>query len=243
MRGARTCVIAGVVACLVAINAGPARADPVSVGSAIRLYTGPGSGSYGGGEFYADVVPFGASGEFDFITFCLQRNEYFTPGATMYVGGIGESTVSGNDPISEETAYLYTQFRGNTLANYDTSTSASYKASATSLQLAFWFLEGEVTRNAAGAFVDAYTNAVLGTNVGADAYIQLAQNTVAGGGWSGIGEVRVLNLFGSYKNGVFTGDKQDQLTLADVPEPGTLALLLVGGVIGLVRSRRRIVHR
>lgn len=212
----RSCAGIGLVAVLLGTGVGEVRADPVSVGDMIVLRDGPGGNN--GGEFFADIL--GVGGQIDFITFCLQRNEYFTPGQPMYVGGISDHTVQGNNQISAQTAYLYTQFRNGALSRYDTSSTSAHIASATALQLAFWFLEGEVTS--------------VGTNDLANHFITDARNS----GWTGIGQVRVLNLFGTRDaDGTFSGDRQDQLTL--VPEPGTLALLLVGGAMALAGKRRR----
>jgi hypothetical protein len=227
----RLCVAASVViVCLLGFGS-VAQADPVSVGSIIRLYDGPGNN--GGGEFYADVEPFGGSAPYDFITFCLQRTEYFTPGQSMYIGGISNATQSENDPIGPETAYLYTGMRGGTLQNYAFTGNVLYGGvtydrvgTATALQMAFWILEGE---NVTGLQVSPLT----------DFYINTATSAVTSGAWSGLGDVKVLNLYGSYSNGTFSGDKQDQLVIHSVAEPGTLSLFGVGLLMAARLAHRR----
>jgi hypothetical protein len=101
--------------------------------------------------------------------------------------------------------------------------------------MAFWSLENEVTRDSNGVFRNAYTNASFGRNALADHYINVANAS----GWTGIGQVRVLNLYGNFSpTAGFSGDKQDQLYLVPVPEPGTLSLLGLG-LLAVSRALRR----
>lgn len=183
-----------------------------------------------------------------FITFCLEKTEYFNnyDTQTLYVkgapnigalnGGAGRAAMysgdvagtgnatNGFDPISSKTAYLYTQFSKGTLSNYDYGNVSLRVGDADALQNAFWYLENELG-NTQFSSLSAQTQA----------WINEATSAIANNQWSGIGNVRVLNL---YKDQAFTQISQDQLYM--VPEPETYAMMLAGlGVIGFVAHRRR----
>ncbi len=192
-----------------------------------------------------------------FQTFCLERNENMDIGdvvQTSFGTGAVFGGVNGgpNDPISNETSYLYFHFRRGTLqttyeyVNQSTATQNvdTRRGSARALQLAFWVLEEEYAALGANTFNAAWAHNVIDTNSSIQnsanytaAQRQMAKDLITeafNAAWTGIGNVRVLNYTRS--NGE---PGQSVLTLIPLPSAGGLALagLLVVGV----RRRRSAV--
>jgi len=199
--------------------AGSASADPVSAGNIIQLRLTGTDGSAlsrfsNGGPFRMDLP--GTVN--DFLTFCLEADEFFSPGENLLVGSVSHEARRGgvntdsNDPISGTTAFLYTMFRSN---------RAGYTNGAL-LQEAIWFLEQERTTrsSAAGSLIAA------------------AQAQMAAIGWGRdfIGDVRVANL---YRGANYATYAQDMLVMSNVPEPATLFLMGIGLLTGTRMYRRR----
>lgn len=230
--------VALAVAALFAAQAAPAAPLNLSDGDRIKLEWGAGTygHAFGGGEFKASGVSVLNGPGDSFLTFCLEYSEHISLGTPYYVdintaakngggGAIPDPSGGTYDPLSPSTAWLYTQFRNNTLSGFNYTSDAS----ANSLQLAVWKLEGELS----GSALTTY-----GGDSVAQSWVAAAQSS----GWTTLGNVRVLNLYGSYNptTGVFSGFKQDQLYLTPIPEPETYAMLLAGlGLMGFIARRRR----
>ena len=205
-------VIQTIVVCGLVLGARQAYADPVAVGDVLHVL-GSDSNIWGG-AFEVDNTSIGPG--VDFKTFCVQLFQDIDYDNLFVVGAISDfaDDDDGPDPISPETAWIFSSYRHGTLSAYTSN----------EIQAAIWMLEGDWTLADGIALFGA---AIIGNP---DALIALAESNV-NAGWVN-NSVHVLNLF------TLDGQKaQDQLTLSEIPEPGTL-LLVGGGVAALIRRRR-----
>ncbi len=208
-----------------------------------------------------------------FQTFCLELNENVdlegnNPAVNRRVNTtishaaeFGGANLESPDPISAQSAYLYTQFRNGTLAGYnytnlDTSSNDSINTrrnTARGLQLAFWALEQELDQNPnqGGNQYELLSNPVNFTasfiktnvifNTTNSGFSTWQRNLAAtfidaafASGWTNIGNVRVINY-----NRVDGNPGQSFLTLVPLPTAAWMGLGLLAAAAGTSYARRR----
>ncbi len=199
----------------------------ISSGSVVQLDYASNFENLNGGPFTGSVISGPGAGS-TFASFCLEKLETFNLNTNLFVKSVTTATTNATgvypttgDPLSSETAWLFTQY-SNHASGFSTTTASK----SNSMQNAFWYLEGEITLSK------------LNEDSQAKTWANEAKSAVSTGAWSGLGNVRVLNL---YKDAGYSINAQDQLVmLAPVPEPETYAMLLAGlGLMGAVTRRRR----
>jgi hypothetical protein len=210
-----------------------------------------GGGAFNGGAFnmeaVTDIAGTGIKAGRAFQTFCIELGEQIGNGkynVRVNDGAVTGSTTPGQDTdgdpnnmkdvISNETAYLFTQFWNGDI-NFDNDLNRDRERG---LQLAFWFFEeriGELRDTDNDQLVDTFV--VTASGVGSQTSVQrefafdFIQDALSAG-WTNIGKVRVLNIGTIASN----YDRQDMLIM--IPLPGAAATAGLGLLAVGARRRR-----
>jgi hypothetical protein len=214
--------IAALILGVVLATAGTASADQV------RFHTqiwGANAGGFPGGPFQFEVVsglhPMGlntyltgqvgsaaqiaaavAARPTSFMTFCLEHNEFISPGTVYnvalatyaYAGGVSNTAAPGGvnpayggpgDSLDYRTAYLYSKLMTGTLDAAVSTFVFQQAMSGQAFQQAIWYIEGEQTLAEIGGTSSLAYQLVLNANAA----------VAPGGSWGAtLGNVRVMNL-------------------------------------------------
>jgi hypothetical protein len=208
-----------------------AAAVPLLAGPSVKyLGTGyKGTYNFGGsvGNVYAGEMKYYAAdvpgiSDSQFISFCLEADEHVYKNE-VYMAVVNDAAVEGGlgggnpDPLSNATAWLYSNYLDNVLGSSNNTIARDY-------QMAIWFLEEEI-----GDLSKLSSN---GQNL-----VSMAQ---ANAGWVNK-DIKVLNL-SYYDNEQRLVHAQDTLVRVNpVPAPGAVALSGLGiSIVGYLRRRRAL---
>ncbi len=178
----------------------------------------------------------------EFTSFCLERNEYFGVGK-QYEVTISDKAMWGNtgsgDPLDQKSAYLYTAYLDKDDDRFE---------DVLAMRDAIHYIEEELIKDVSYIYdgVDD-GNGVLYSDFNSlsettKEYLGFADTAVAGG-WSGLGNVRVMNVWKVGGVGKKWGRSQDHMIMVPptVPAPGAILLGSLGtAIVGWVRRRKMI---
>lgn len=175
----------------------------------------------------------------NFVTFCVETNEFLSEGGHYYVELSKEARAGGSggpdpDPLDSRTAYLYANFIRGTLQSQlsawlaDGGTGGTWtdedNASGTALQKAIWFIEEETGGSDTGL---------------AGKLVSLAAWAVGGGTGASVSEIGKVHVMNMWTNSNHTGNAQDLLVMIPLPAPVWMGGLGLCGVVGMAIRRRR----
>lgn len=172
----------------------------------------------GGGPFTATVMSGPLVGP-EFITFCLEINEHIGLNQPChYELSTAVKCRGGSVPIalSNDTAYLYSNFRSMNLTSFAGTSDYTTRASLIALQEAIWAIEG-------------YSILLSGTS-------QALYNVAVAADWSDLGNVRVMNI----GNVVGNYSKQNQLAIVPIPAAAWLFGSALLGLVGISCRKRSV---
>jgi len=216
-----------VVAALCAIAA-PAFADILPQVGDKMYFTGYMNGQQGGSLL---ANPTAGSNFTPFRSFCVEIEEVVWVGGgsnfQYEISSIGMQTVNGGKTLTSQAAWLYSQYRTNSLNAYNDGQLADRNA----LQYGIWNAMGYTDTELLAHFGSGFQSAIdsYGTRSWAGDF--------AASDWDGVGNVRIANMvWGNTHQGQDPGcNAQDQLIL--VPVPGAALLGVVG--LGIVAHLKR----
>lgn len=235
-----------IAAAAILLACGIARASTVQMNTISGLSTT-------GGPFIATVQPGGSVGQYvagqSFTTFCVEVNEEFYPGGTYtpvvsaqsVFGGGSSKLVNGTNqygstgyvPLQAEVAYLYSNYMAGTMSSV-LGGWTNDAAHSQSMQNAIWHFMGYT-------YQDGNTSYTSGLEAAANNAVNVTH------AWSGLGNVRVMQLWTDPTLRTIDTKAQDQLVLVSPPVPVPTPLGFLGGLgllagMGSVGWCKRRIH-